>query len=110
MVIHVDLSLLALVIFLNVVGVWLARAREDWVVPITIYLGLLGLILASAWGFLTGEGFVTYGLPNGVMAWVMCTALYDVVHESFVKRKDRWSGLLSRLKAVFTRKKKEAKA
>lgn len=105
MILHVDLSLISLVIFLNVVGVWMARARENWIVPITVYLGLLGILLATIWGSLMGEGFVTYGLANGILAWVTCTALYDVVHESFVKRKDRWVGLFTR---IF--KRKEAKA
>ncbi len=100
-----DLSLFSLIIFLNVMGVWMARARAKWIVPITVYLGILGILLATVWGYLIGEGFVTYGLPNGILAWVTCTTLYDVVHESFVKRKDRWVGLFTR---IF--KKKEANA
>jgi hypothetical protein len=97
MVVHVDLSLFSLVIFLNIVGVWLARWKEKWMVPITVYLLILSLALTVGWGALIGEGFVTYGITNGIVAWVTCTALYDVVHESFVKRKDAWSGLFARL-------------
>ena len=97
MVVHVDLSLFSLVIFLNVVGVWFARWRESWTVPITVYLLILSLALSTAWGALLGEGFVTYGLTNGLVAWVTCTTLYDVVHESFIKRKDSWSGLFARI-------------
>lgn len=103
MVVHVDLSLFSLVIFLNIVGVWLARWKENWVIPITVYLLILSLALAVGWGALIGEGFVTYGITNGIVAWVTCTALYDVVHESFVKRKDAWSGLFAR---IFKRRKK----
>ena len=105
MVVHVDLSLFSLVIFLNIVGVWLARWKEKWTVPITVYLLILSLALATGWGALIGEGFVTYGITNGIVAWVTCTALYDVVHESFVKRKDSWVGLFTRL---FRKKEKKA--
>lgn len=105
MVVHVDLYLFSLVIFLNIVGVWLARWKEKWMVPITVYLLILSLALAVGWGALIGEGFVTYGITNGIVAWVTCTALYDVVHESFVKRKDAWSGLFALL---FRKKEKKA--
>lgn len=105
MVLHVDLSLFSLVIFLNVVGVWLARWRDKWIIPITVYLLILSLVLAVGWGALIGEHFVTYGVANGVLAWVTCTALYDVVHESFVKKKDAWSGLFAR---IFKKKEKKA--
>lgn len=94
MILRVDLALiLSLAICLNVVGVWMARLKSTYVVPITVYLALLSLALTSLWTLLTGETFVTYAIPNSVVAWVICTQLYDLVHESFVKRKDRWKGL-----------------
>lgn len=102
MILRVDIALiLSLAVFLNIIGVWMARAKSSYIIPITVYLGLLSLLLASTWGYLSGEGFVTYCLPNGIVAWVLCTQLYDLVHESFVKRKDRWAGLWSRIKSLF---------
>ena len=104
MILRVDLALiLSLAICLNVIGVWMARIKETYVVPITVYLALVSLALVSIWTALTGETFVTYALPNSIVAWVICTQLYDLVHESFVKRKDRWKGLWIRIKELFTK-------
>lgn len=106
MILRVDIALiLSVMVLLNIVGVWMARARSSYIVPITVYLGLLSLLLVTIWGYLSGEGFVAYVLPNAAVAWVLCTQLYDLVHESFVKRKDRWTGLWRRIVGLFTKEK-----
>ncbi len=108
MILRVDIvAALSLMVSLNVLGVWMARLKDNYIVPVTVYLGVVSIGIATVWGALIGESFVTYSLPNGVVAWVLCTQLYDVVHESFVKRKDRWVGLWHRIVGLFTRKKKE---
>lgn len=110
MILNVDLALWSLVIFLNAVGLWLSKAKlKDAVIPVTVILGVLSVLLATVWGYMTGNGTVTsYGLPNGIICWICCTQLYDFIHESFTKRKDSWSNLWSSIRGIFS-KNKEAK-
>ena len=108
MILNIDLALWSLVLLLNITGVWIARAGcKDKVIPTTVILWLISILLATVWGYMCAYGdFVHYGLPNGVLAWIVCTQLYDVVHESFVKRKERWMNLFDAIRGFF---KKEGK-
>ena len=108
MILNIDLALWSLVLLLNITGVWIARAGcKDKVIPTTVILGLVSILLATVWGYMCAYGdIVHYGLPNGVLAWIVCTQLYEVEHESFIKRKERWMNLF---KAIKKKKKKEGK-
>ena len=111
MILDIDLALWTLVLLLNVTGVWIARAGwKDKVIPTTVILGLISIFMATVWGYMCAYGdIVHYGLPNGILAWIVCTQLYDVVHESFVKRKERWMNLFNAIKKFFKKEGKKKK-
>ena len=111
MILDIDLALWTLVLLLNVTGVWIARAGwKDKVIPTTVILGLISIFMATVWGYMCAYGdIVHYGLPNGILAWIVCTQLYDVVHESFVKRKEWWMNLFNAIKKFFQKEGKQLK-
>lgn len=112
MILHIDLALWTLVLCVNAVGYWLMRTKaREWAVPVNVILGYISVSLASAWGMLTmGFGFsaiLSYGIPNGLVAWGCATVGYDYIHEH-VKKKESWLSVWKSFLGIF--KKKEAKA
>lgn len=95
MLINIDLALLAFVLAINALGYWLKRTKlGESKIPLTLVLLGFSILIAIAWGYVSGfivrsKGLLSYGLANGIVLWLVAINLYDIVHE-FTKRKEKW--------------------